>query len=853
MQSTTTRSIARCARGLLFLTILCGPTNVHAQSASCTSAQGCATVMLNGMVSSLGGDVEDQLWGWVFGGGQATGTADIVDELDTIEGTLSEISKELGDLEGDIQKLNCGIDVDFLNQYAAGIQSYFQTYQLWVSDMKQNAMPSVADMSEWANCAVGLPTARQTCAIAGGVSVQTMMQALANAAAATAGSSGSIAACVEASGAQPPTLNTLDDRPWYEKNVEPITDWYLGLNTQGLAVLVEAWHFRAWQESGSPTTASPDEIYDTICPAGDQHDGCIEPINYYNNYFFGNVKSQLQAGGAPYSTDQYLIFNNPGWSYLVARSIEAYNQAADPANTAGCASTIPGALTSAAPCGPTVGNYNDPLPSVAFGPYGYGAPASDGTANGTWETSVAGIFQRLFNLGFNSAWNGVTASRFLCTLSVSGGDTTECLQANGGAGLQMGSKIVQFSDLETSSAFVTEYIGHPLIRFMDGGLKNESGDYYSHPMMNNAYQELFVNYGAKCYDGDTWYAYNTYRNDGTNNSSDPDYYKFEICYGGRLVGQDWIVKPQFDPRNPVKQYRWPMLDRATLTCGDGSSAANAFNPAGMPTMCGADFDAWFEAIVPPGPSTTTVSATADTTLHSAAPNGNDGRAFFLSLGGNPQRGKQVRRMVLGFDAEEIDAALAAGEVIGVFLMLTPEPLLPVGASLPRAAEAKGADGIRITAYPLAGDFVEGDGNLAYGDSGTGTGATWNCAEDADPSDNFKECLQLWPNPLFRRRDGVATQQPWAKASPLIWDVTSQVAQGRTGWVLTLDNGGRFSDFEDKLQPLYFSQNPAELLDDPGLQPKQRVVYPQPLYYSREAAELRGDSGLAPQLLVIYKD
>ncbi len=833
MQTATTlvRFALRCAPALPLLLNSFWPAAAQAQT--CDSAQGCATVMISGMASGLGKNVEGEAWGWVFGGGQAAGTSAIVGELGTIENTLTAISGQLSQIEQELADLECGIDTAFINQYASGIQSYFQTYQLWVADMKNGGTPSVEEMSDWANCAVGFPAAGKTCAISGGLSVLTMMQALANAASATAGSKGSIAACVAASAGELPTLNTLDDRPWYAANVEPITDWYLGLNAQGLAVLVEAWHFRAWQAAGSPAADSADDIYDAICPAGAKTEGCVDPINYYNLFFVGNVKSQLRAGGAPYSTDEYLILNgnNP---FLLARSIEAYEKALDPDNSAGCAHTAPGSRDSAPPCGKTVGYYNDPFPSVEFGPYGYGSVDASGNAYGSWVASPFRAFQGLFNLGFNTfPFSGVTASRFLCTLSSSGGNATDCLQASSGgrlpgAGLQVGSKIVQFSDLEQSSDFVKNWLyGNSLIRFMDGGLHNTTS---TQPFAINGYREIFLTYVSEpncALPGQSQGGFLYYRSDGTDSSSDPDYYKFEICGvgGANGKGDDWKIKPLFDVRNQTRQYRWPVLDWSTLTCSDGSSAADALNPAGMPTLCGADFDAWFESIVPPGPSVTSLSAAADVTLNSSAPQSNDGAGWYLALNANPPRGRH-QWAVVGFDRDALQTAIAAGEVRDVFLMLTPIALLPAGAELSPAVRKTGTDGIRIAAHPLQGDFVEGDGDLAGGKLASGTGATWHCAEEADPTDKRKECLQRWPNPLLDRKADVVAQQAWNQESALTWDVTNQVAEGVTQWILRLENGIPFADIDGMSLPLYFS---------------------------REAAEEFGNQNLAPSLLVIFED
>jgi len=151
---------------------------------------------------------------------------------------------------------------------------------------------------------VGLPKAGQSCAIAGGNSVQTMLQELYILGVASAGASGSIAACIQATAAKV-TAGSFDDRPWYQNNVDPITEWYLMVNAQALLVLTEAWHYRAWQASDSPQISDSAELWNAICPSGSEPAGCVDPITYYNETFYPNLKDQVRAGAcrtAPTST-----------------------------------------------------------------------------------------------------------------------------------------------------------------------------------------------------------------------------------------------------------------------------------------------------------------------------------------------------------------------------------------------------------------------------------------------------------------------------------------------------------------------------------------------------------------------
>ncbi len=124
----------------------------------------------------------------------------------------------------------------------------------------------------------------------------------------------------------------------------------------------------------------------------------------------------------------------------------------------------------------------------------------------------------------------------------------------------------------------------------------------------------------------------------------------------------------------------------------------------------------------------------------------------------------------------------------------------------QAWQATGTDALQVMAHPLLGDFVEGDGDLAGGILSTGTGSTWYCAEEADPTDNLRDCLQRWPNPLVDRQAGVVAEQEWNRDSAVFWDVTNQVAKSTTQWILRLANGIPFADIEGEPLPLYFSRH-----------------------------------------------
>ena len=166
--------------------------------------------------------------------------------------------------------------------------------------------------------------------------------------------------------------------------------------------------------------------------------------------------------------------------------------------------------------------------------------------------------------------------------------------------------------------------------------------------------------------------------------------------------------------------------------------------------------------------------------------------------------------------------------MGVYLMLTtPEATAPedVG-NKSRAGKAARSDAPRIAAYPLRASFQEGDGDLTNGGAATGSGATWNCAEEVDPTDARRECFKEWPRPLVEAGSERVAEHEWGEAHSLTWDVTDAVSKGHSAWLLQLHKGTSRSGTHRESEFKFFS---------------------------REMAEKLGDSRLAPQLFVIYND
>jgi hypothetical protein len=168
------------------------------------------------------------------------------------------------------------------------------------------------------------------------------------------GANGTLTACLTTAAAlaDAPVARSIDDGPYYKNTVLPLQNWYLNLYFEAFTVITEAWHILALEScinaNGGDTSTGTNltvcnttgtiaDVIDTICPSSNAPSACGTPQSWYATDSGGNITSYLKSifqwGCAPYSNDDYLMVN--GYDYLIARSIEQYNVAADPGNTAG--------------------------------------------------------------------------------------------------------------------------------------------------------------------------------------------------------------------------------------------------------------------------------------------------------------------------------------------------------------------------------------------------------------------------------------------------------------------------------------------------------------------------------------
>ncbi|MBU6281943.1 hypothetical protein KGQ64_06840 [bacterium] len=135
-----------------------------------------------------------------------------------------------------------------------------------------------------------------------------------------------------------------------------------------------------------------------------------------------------------------------------------------------------------------------------------------------------------------------------------------------------------------------------------------------------------------------------------------------------------------------------------------------------------------------------------------------------------------------------------------------------------------ANGSVVEAYPLSQPFTEGNGRtfkVPVGQTtvrGNGPGVTYNCATDAEISNEATDCSPQWnagSAAAGPASDGVVFDA--TRSGDVTWDVTSDVSGGTSGWLVKKN-----VEFDDG-----------------------RVEF-----HSREGATAAGDPELAPRLLLV---
>jgi len=126
-------------------------------------------------------------------------------------------------------------------------------------------------------------------------------------------------------------------------------------------------------------------------------------------------------------------------------------------------------------------------------------------------------------------------------------------------------------------------------------------------------------------------------------------------------------------------------------------------------------------------STQTLTASADTYLRSGAPDTNEGGAPFTML-----RASGENRTLVSFSESQIQAAAGTGRLISATLTFP----------ITQNSNNWGSTGRTVSVYRLTSPWSEGNGYVQGAqppNRGTGAGATWNCATDANIATQATDC------------------------------------------------------------------------------------------------------------------
>ena len=532
------------------------------------------TELFRGVAQGAGGKIGGTATGWAMGAlGLVDDSPDFSNQLDKIDESLQEIisqlnavQNQLNDINNQLLVLDCSAQQTAVSEQTGRIDYLTTLYKSYVATAAQGGRISNATLSNWVNQV--LAEGQYTGQTPLGQILTTIANQLIQP------SSGAITACVKA--IQIPGDNTFGDKSYYNK-VNQFTNYYYYYQAEGLSLLNEALHYRAWQTAA----AEDDDNYSAdsvaaVCSNADAKLFCIK-AGTFTNTVYNALIDQFTAGGSPYEKDGLSILNKTENAYLWPLSLEDFQTAGNNPNNCNHP------LTSANPCGKRIlyswyenDNYFYPMKQVNYEGYsgwvGSNMNLWAGVLSG-WKSGTAGNYLEN-NFGFKNMKNkiilGITKTEI--SLDNSGGNQW----------------VVPFLDTDLDYNFLT------------GG-----------PVLTSSQFNKLVSKGAR--DGElckfaTYYRHYSY-DPASGLPSNRDKF-YDISAYARRCGSNyttafnyleypgWAALLNNGNNNNIislRQFRWPMLPVSNISCTKNRSNKNA---GGVWTICGNDFTDWFNEIVP---------------------------------------------------------------------------------------------------------------------------------------------------------------------------------------------------------------------------------------------------------------
>ena len=639
-------SIAMSVAGLLLLSPVGSPSEAAAAAPVGDETESSAiSVMMQGLATSVakgaGSELSKEGIGWAMTslGLEPDPNAEVVAELEQIEQTLLAMEQELADIETLLQEQLCQSAVD-----VAAVQSALTATDTWVGRGSSPAPGSYMALSNDAQAGVDVTSELATLfrevlgdSLSGDPSLISLMEGFDDALRDQANSEGVMSACGLL--VAPPT--GWDDRAYYE-TLDDLAGYFAEYEARAVLVIVEAYHWealQAWFAQGNSAASLPVEDLPSICddPTGAVAQNCINAQDAFDN-IRDNMRAQYASAGAPYSTgtpqDSSATFDYDSSDPVVLMdndTLALWVMDIDDFFTKGGYASSCTDSTSADPCGPGVGTYDH----TTFEKFGSTSAMIYGGNDGytTWQPATADDWAAL-----TSDWSGSSTTLSDLLIGTEGFVGSSTSPASGAARPRVYFTGDAFSgDFETTDEYgyhfhatrVACFVVTPMTKGESGG-QPFCSDHVGNLMRTstdhtNGNKQCDIAENTKLEDAadagilSPFFTFEYGMQPYTcKSSSHPDPLTFYPSPPGWLLQYRSDVSAASQPSYAYdtglvdvptgghqEQYHWPVLDTTAVTCavepatGQTRSAYALSDRTEVPTMCGADFDAWFEKWVAP--------------------------------------------------------------------------------------------------------------------------------------------------------------------------------------------------------------------------------------------------------------
>ena len=523
------------------------------------------TALFKSAAEGAGGKIGGTAAGWALGAlGLSNDSPDYSSQLDKIDESLqviisqlNEVQTQLTDINSQLKILNCSIQQESLTDLTGRIDFLTSLYRSYIAQAANGGRVSNNTLSNWVEQV--LAEGQYTGQTPMGQILTTMANKLIQP------SSGAITVCVDAIPA--PGNNTFSDIAYYNK-VSQFTYYYYYYQAEGLFLLSEALHYKAWQTAASEDDDNyPADSVGEVCSNADASLFCTKAGTFTNNVY-NALTDQFTTAGAPYTDDHFVIQYSETTPILWVKSLEEFTNALG----SDCNSPLNSQTNR---CGKTLGLYssgNSEIENKIYRTYT------------NWQFANSSQLNELL-----SGWNSGTAGNYL---------------KNQLDFKNMQKKII-ISTSTTSISLTNSGAFQEAVIFFDTDVDKSKLD-----------NKLFDNKNA--FDLITPYvkslsetspcipqakiAYYTYK--GSTPSFNSGWYtisdgKSAWCWTKELKGGVvWQTQPAWiassSGSNSI-QFRWPLTQVKNLKCTLNRSQKNT---GGAWTTCGDDFTNWFNEIVP---------------------------------------------------------------------------------------------------------------------------------------------------------------------------------------------------------------------------------------------------------------